>query len=291
MRLKISREVLAGIRAEAAAAHPLEACGLLFGSVDEIEGWRAARNVAERPEVEFEIDPAALFAALRAERAGGPRLLGYWHSHPSGDVEPSARDLEVAQKDGKIWVIVAGQDIAAWHVVENVVLDLSIPDVILHDGAPLAVQRYYSSGGRRKSFEHIPLGTGEIQHLVPRDKCDEEMVPLIAEAGYPAIAPILDDLMEWTTDPNWPICIPLIDYLVSLGMPMVGPIRRVLDGDNAGDKSFCLRAMVAELPLDARMALRDDLLRLAEAPSEAERYADVDAEARAILAAIEVPNV
>src|SRR3569833_743319 len=103
MRLKISREVLAGIRAEAAAAHPLEACGLLFGCADEIDDWRAARNVAERPEVEFEIDPAALFAALRAERAGGPRLLGYWHSHPSGDVEPSVCVFVVALLVGFFW--------------------------------------------------------------------------------------------------------------------------------------------------------------------------------------------
>jgi len=96
MGLKISREALAGIRAEAAAAHPREACGLLFGDAGEIDGWQAARNVAERPEVEFEIDPAPLFAALRAERAGGPSLLGYWHSHPSGNVRPTVRDCENA---------------------------------------------------------------------------------------------------------------------------------------------------------------------------------------------------
>jgi proteasome lid subunit RPN8/RPN11 len=286
MRLKISREALAGIRAEAAAAHPCEACGLLFGDAGEIDGWQLARNVADQPEVEFEIDPAALFAALRAERAGGPRLLGYWHSHPNGDVEPSARDLDVAQEDGKIWVIVAVQDVAAWRIVENEVLDVSMPDIILHDGAPLAVQRYYSSGRSRKSFEHIPLGTGEIRHLVPRDKCDEEMVPLIAEAGYPAIAPILDDLMEWTADPNWPICIPLIDYLATLGEPMVEPVRRVLRGSDGGHKWMCLDGIVSVLPPIAQARLLDDLQRLAEQPSEDDRIEEVDIEARKILSAL-----
>ena len=291
MRLKISREVLAGIRAEVAGAHPLEACGLLFGEAGGIDGWQVAHNIAEYPEREFEIDPTVLFAALRAERAGGPRLIGYWHSHPNGKAEPSALDREAAQNDGKVWLIFAGDDVTAWRIRENERLDLSTRDIVLHDGAPLAVQRYYSSGRTAKSFEHIPLMTGEIRNLIPRSKSDVEMVKMIAEAGYPAIAPILDDLMVWTDDPNSPICVPLIEYLVPLGMPMVEPIRRVLRGDDVDDKSFCLRAMVADLPLDARMALSDDLHRLAEAPTEAERYADVDTEARAILAAIDAASM
>jgi hypothetical protein len=199
-------------------------------------------------------------------------------------VEPSARDLDLAQEDGKIWVIIAGQDVAAWRVVENEVLDVSMPDIVLHDGAPLAVQRYYSSGRSIKSFEHIPLGTGEIRHLVPRDKCDEEMVPLIAEAGYPAIAPILDELMGWTADPNWPICIPLIDYLVTLGDPMVEPIRNVLRGANEGHKWVCLRSMIPALSVEGRARLRGDLVLVAERPSTGGGWGDLNAEARKILA-------
>ncbi|HEX7693845.1 MAG TPA: M67 family metallopeptidase [Sphingomonas sp.] len=114
MRLEISREALAGIRAAAAAAHPLEACGLLFGDDGWISGWEETRNVAVRAETEFEIDPAALFAALRVERAGGPKLLGCWHSHPNGFGRPSATDIAMASSDGNIWLIVAGEEVTAW---------------------------------------------------------------------------------------------------------------------------------------------------------------------------------
>lgn len=284
--MKISREVLAGIRAEVAATHPLEACGLLFGDAGDIDGWQVTRNVAKCPGKEFEIDPARLFAALRAERSGGARLIGYWHSHPNGTAEPSARDCEAAQNDGKVWLILAGDDVAAWRVVENELLDLSTRDIVLHDGEPLAVQRYYSSGRTVKSFEHIPLVTGEIRNLIPRSKSDVDMVPMIAEAGYPAIAPILDDLMEWTADPNWPICLPLTDYLVSLGEPMVEPIRRVLRGTDDGHKWICLRGMVPELPLASQSLLRDDLQRLAELPSDGGGWGELDDEARKILYAL-----
>jgi len=79
---------------------------------------QATENVTEDPERRFEIDPAALFAALRAERAGGPKIVGYWHSHPSGDATPSATDAAMAAADGRLWLIVAGEAATLWRAVE-----------------------------------------------------------------------------------------------------------------------------------------------------------------------------
>ena len=117
-RVTISRSVLAGIRRESAAAGRQEACGLLFGTPDEIAEMQAVDNVSENPNYAFEIDPRALFAALRAERAGGPKLVGYWHSHPSGDAMPSATDAAMAAADGKLWLIVGGGDVTSWRAVD-----------------------------------------------------------------------------------------------------------------------------------------------------------------------------
>jgi len=98
----------------AKAAHPNEACGLLFGAADAVTECAVTRNVAEDPTRCFEVDPSALFAALRGERAGGQRLVGYWHSHPSGDATPSQADAVLAQPDDKLWLIVAGETVRAW---------------------------------------------------------------------------------------------------------------------------------------------------------------------------------
>jgi len=114
MRIRVSRSVLIGIQRISADAHPREACGLLFGGADAITDWQAVENVAEEPERRFEIAPGALFAALRAERAGGPEIVGYWHSHPSGDATPSITDAAMAQPDGKLWLIVAREDATLW---------------------------------------------------------------------------------------------------------------------------------------------------------------------------------
>lgn len=119
MRTVISRSVLIGIRRFSADAAPREACGLLFGEAGAVTAFQTAENVAETPETHFEIAPRALFAALKAERAGGPRIAGYWHSHPSGDAMPSRTDAAMAAPDGKLWLIVAGEAVTAWRAGEG----------------------------------------------------------------------------------------------------------------------------------------------------------------------------
>lgn len=114
MRVRISRCVVEIIQREAAEAAPREACGLLFGGESEIDAVEVVDNVAENAERRFEVDPRALFAALRAERAGGRKIVGYWHSHPSGDARPSAEDAAMAAPDGKLWVIAGGDEVTCW---------------------------------------------------------------------------------------------------------------------------------------------------------------------------------
>jgi proteasome lid subunit RPN8/RPN11 len=288
MRLEISRGVLAGIRRDAAAAHPLEACGLLFGNERRIDAFQTTENVADDPHTGFEIDPAALFQALRAERAAGAKIIGYWHSHPNGDVEPSARDLEAAQDDGKLWVIVAGDDIAAWQVEVSELYDTpQFAGIQIIDGESVEVVNYVSSGATIKTFAHRPMATGEVRHLVPRDKCDEELVPLIAAAGYPAIAPILDSLMDWTADLNWPIAWPLAKYLATLGEPILEPVRRVLRGNDNGHKWTCVWAMIPEFPVELQVMLQHELQTLAEETGENDWGFEVGAQARSILATLD----
>ena len=114
MTLCVARSVIDTMLSEAVHTLPEEACGLLLGTSDRIETAIPTRNVHVSPRTHFEIDPAALIAAHRAAREGGPGLAGYWHSHPVGDAVPSAADRAMAAGDGKVWAIVAGQAIAFW---------------------------------------------------------------------------------------------------------------------------------------------------------------------------------
>lgn len=103
--------------AEAAAAHPQECCGLLFGAPEWIDSAQPCVNIASAPLRTFEIDPAALIAAERAARSGGPVLVGHYHSHPNGRAEPSARDAIDAARDGRLWLIIASGQVTGWRAV------------------------------------------------------------------------------------------------------------------------------------------------------------------------------
>jgi len=117
MLTEIGRDVLTAVLDAAETARDREICGLLFGSASRIDRAQPAANVAEHPTATFEIDPRALFAALRAERAGGDKLIGHYHSHPNGSAEPSPRDLAAAEP-GRLWLIIGGGVARVW-IMEN----------------------------------------------------------------------------------------------------------------------------------------------------------------------------
>jgi proteasome lid subunit RPN8/RPN11 len=123
MDIDVTREVLRAVQSAAVSAHPFEACGLLLGTRDNgraaITAFTQTANVHPEPRTHFEIDPSALIDAHRDERSGGRNLLGYYHSHPSGDPRPSATDRASSAGDGRIWAIIGGingaeRDIMFW---------------------------------------------------------------------------------------------------------------------------------------------------------------------------------
>jgi proteasome lid subunit RPN8/RPN11 len=114
----VSPAAHAAILQAAQEARSSEACGLLLGHDTHIETALPAANVHPEPLRHFEIDPAALIAAHKAARerasAGGPQLLGYFHSHPDGLARPSATDAAMAPGDGRIWAIAAAGVVTLW---------------------------------------------------------------------------------------------------------------------------------------------------------------------------------
>ncbi len=114
----ISSAARTRIEAHAAQSPGAEICGLLFGSQNHIAAAGPAANVAPAPEVRFEIDPRALFAAIREERNGGPAVIGNYHSHPHGPARPSCHDAAMALDRGALWLIVGQDGMRLWRVGE-----------------------------------------------------------------------------------------------------------------------------------------------------------------------------
>lgn len=123
MKLRLSKDTLTAVNAQAARAFPEECCGLLAGPLpDDFGATTAVLAAAEAVPLEnsweqssrnnrFRLDGLALTRAERALEARGLAVLGIYHSHPQAPAWPSPFDLDnawpsyayliVAVRDGK----------------------------------------------------------------------------------------------------------------------------------------------------------------------------------------------
>lgn len=105
------------LRREAALAAPRECCGLVEGrraqGLFTIQALHRAANLSDEAD-RFEIDPRDHIAAVKRARAKGLRIVGCYHSHPHGEARPSAADLAGAGEEDFLWLIVAGETVAAF---------------------------------------------------------------------------------------------------------------------------------------------------------------------------------
>lgn len=119
--------------------------------------------------------------------------------------------------------------------------------------------------------------------LVPTSKHDLARAQAAVEAGYPAVAPILDELIEWLQDHNWPVARVLAPFLASIGEPLVPHIWRVLGTDDDVWKYWVIGILIRALPEDAAGEFRSELNRLCYHPQPHERREELDAQARLVL--------
>ena len=81
--------------AHASRHAPLEACGLLAGSDNQVEKVIGVRNQAQSP-VRFVMDPYEQLQAFDWIESNGFDLLGIFHSHPAGPEIASVTDITEA---------------------------------------------------------------------------------------------------------------------------------------------------------------------------------------------------
>jgi len=109
-------------------------------------------------------------------------------------------------------------------------------------------------------------------------------VRAIIALGYPAVAPVLPELLVWLQDGNWPISRPIGRFLASVGEPIVPLVREVFDGTDGIWKYWCIELFVRELPRSVAEQLCPELQRLAYHPMADDRSEEVDERAREALA-------
>jgi len=113
--ISLSIEVQKALFVDVYHRSSIEACGVLLGTIDEQGNWHVEqayplRNIFASP-VYFEFAPEDL---LQVEMEQPDRIVGVYHSHPTGFANASATDRENMKRVNKeqripwVWCIIRG---------------------------------------------------------------------------------------------------------------------------------------------------------------------------------------
>lgn len=109
-----------------------------------------------------------------------------------------------------------------------------------------------------------------VQELVPEAKDEISNATKLVARGYPAVAPVLAEMLEWVEDAHWPVAKIFLPFLARIGAPLVPHVRYVLQSQDEQWKRVVLDHIVSESGNLAH-GLSVDLLRLIDSPTDAER--------------------
>jgi proteasome lid subunit RPN8/RPN11 len=108
MTLEISAEHVERISSHSKESHPVEACGVLIGTLagdvrTVTEVWPARNRLSS--ESSYEIDPETLFRAFSHAEQNKLEVVGFYHSHPFWSADASETDKARANYPGLSYVI------------------------------------------------------------------------------------------------------------------------------------------------------------------------------------------
>jgi uncharacterized protein DUF5071 len=130
--------------------------------------------------------------------------------------------------------------------------------------------------------QNFMFSLNELHELLPKDKHDLERATALVSIGYPIVAPILPDLLEWLQDGNWPVAHVIGPFLASIGKPLTEEVRRILQSQDHLWKYWILLRVVAHSP-ELATALYPELVKIAEGDAVDEDEKEVKEVAKEIL--------
>jgi len=120
-------------------------------------------------------------------------------------------------------------------------------------------------------------------NYLPRNKHDFERVELLKNLNRNKLIPLLPKLLEWIQDMNWPIANDISELLLAYPTELIPLIKNVLASEDDVWKYWCLEILVKRMSKSFRIEFKDDLIKLAEQPTAAEKLEELDTIAIEIL--------
>ncbi len=120
----------------------------------------------------------------------------------------------------------------------------------------------------------------------PEHKLDFEACENLQIADDKQIINDLPDLLEWLQDMNWSVASYIQERIQNLGLPLIEPIRIILNGSDDIWKYYIVCDLLPSTSKEIINALRPELLRLVNNPTKNEESEEVNLVAKKLLANI-----
>ncbi len=122
----------------------------------------------------------------------------------------------------------------------------------------------------------------KIFELVPKDKHDISSIEKLSSIDIKEVEPILEDLMIWIQDINWPVAKELIKVLPRFHLMLVPVIHNIFETGDDVWKSWTLE-LLRNFPRETLILLKPDLERMVNFPTSSEILEYVTESANEIL--------
>ncbi|MCE5231449.1 DUF5071 domain-containing protein [bacterium] len=130
--------------------------------------------------------------------------------------------------------------------------------------------------------EHKIYGSIQsAEDLVPRDKFDYAAAWRIRHADPQMVEPVLDEILKWLQDFNWPIFSTVVDSVKTLGIMLVPHLKKIMVINDGAWKLSVMKLIEDDENLCA--ALKGELKFVANTPFEDDRGWEVDIRAKELL--------
>jgi len=118
---------------------------------------------------------------------------------------------------------------------------------------------------RRRPSAEIPA---ELRALLPRNKNDEASARALVALGYPALEPVLDEMVGWLKTYPSPVEGAMREFLIRLGAPAIEAVRRGLSGRTEALRYGIVAHVVSHWPAACVARLERELVGLAAGPGD-----------------------
>lgn len=102
----------------------------------------------------------------------------------------------------------------------------------------------------------------DIKSLIPKDKFDNSAIEKLCPLSDKEIQPIINDLLEWLQDYNWPIAKDILPIIILHQNIAILHILDVLKGNDIMWQYWVIDLVIPNLIITNKLLLKNELKRI-----------------------------